>query len=183
MMSNQLQHHGTRGMKWGIRRYQNKDGSLTPAGKRRYAKEKAELMAEEKALKNRKRTQDKIDKLDEKRRELDALSESIKRGASSKNSTRDNSSHNTIKSMSDDEIRKKIERIELEKKYEKLLSEVDQKSVSKGKQFALKVLEKSGDNIATQVTTYVMGRVANAALEKVFGDPNAVNPKKGQKDK
>lgn len=30
-----LQHHGIKGMKWGVRRYQNKDGSLTPAGKKR----------------------------------------------------------------------------------------------------------------------------------------------------
>lgn len=29
-------HHGILGMKWGIRRYQNADGSLTSAGKRRY---------------------------------------------------------------------------------------------------------------------------------------------------
>lgn len=32
----ELQHHGTKGMRWGIRRYQNSDGSLTPAGKKRY---------------------------------------------------------------------------------------------------------------------------------------------------
>ena len=30
-----LQHHGILGQKWGVRRYQNADGSLTPAGKRR----------------------------------------------------------------------------------------------------------------------------------------------------
>lgn len=30
-----LAHHGILGQKWGIRRFQNKDGSLTPAGKRR----------------------------------------------------------------------------------------------------------------------------------------------------
>jgi hypothetical protein len=32
----ELQHHGTKGQKWGVRRFQNKDGSLTPEGKKRY---------------------------------------------------------------------------------------------------------------------------------------------------
>lgn len=31
-----LEHHGIRGMHWGVRRYQNEDGSLTPAGEQRY---------------------------------------------------------------------------------------------------------------------------------------------------
>ena len=31
-----LEHHGILGMKWGIRRYQNKDGSFTQAGRKRY---------------------------------------------------------------------------------------------------------------------------------------------------
>lgn len=37
MENKELQHWGILGMKWGRRRYQNKDGSLTPAGKKRYA--------------------------------------------------------------------------------------------------------------------------------------------------
>ena len=33
---NELYHHGVKGQKWGVRRYQNPDGSLTAAGKRRF---------------------------------------------------------------------------------------------------------------------------------------------------
>ena len=32
-----LQHHGIKGQKWGVRRFQNKDGGLTPAGIKRYS--------------------------------------------------------------------------------------------------------------------------------------------------
>lgn len=34
-----IYHSGIKGMKWGIRRYQNKDGSLTPQGKIRYSED------------------------------------------------------------------------------------------------------------------------------------------------
>lgn len=35
--SGELKHFGLKGMKWGVRRFQNKDGSLTDAGKKRYS--------------------------------------------------------------------------------------------------------------------------------------------------
>lgn len=37
-MNNELYHHGIKGMRWGVRRYQNADGSLTSDGKKRYSK-------------------------------------------------------------------------------------------------------------------------------------------------
>ena len=39
VVSKELCHHGIMGQKWGVRRFQNQDGSLTDAGRKRYASE------------------------------------------------------------------------------------------------------------------------------------------------
>ena len=47
-MNNDLQHHGIKGQKWGVRRFQNKDGDLTLAGRKRYDSPSAKKQASKK---------------------------------------------------------------------------------------------------------------------------------------
>lgn len=209
---NELYHHGILGQKWGVRRYQNADGSLTMAGKRRYNQELAKVRAEEKVLKNREATAAKLKKLEDrkqavedKKRELDG--EKTKKSDDDGTTTESNSTtkkHSSlftkekkISEMTDEEIQAKIDRINLEKKYKALLEEQNNtgknddkgknksnsSDVSKGQKLVEDVVYNSAKNIGTQSVTYLMGIGANALLEKVANDKNAINPKKGQKDK
>lgn len=54
MEYDELYHYGVLGMKWGIRRYQNKDGSLTSAGKKHYSSDTSTYVGDKKHLKRAK---------------------------------------------------------------------------------------------------------------------------------
>lgn len=47
--SDELYHHGIKGQKWGVRRWQNPDGTLTPEGVKRYGKGEAGITAFERS--------------------------------------------------------------------------------------------------------------------------------------
>ena len=50
-MDDELMHYGIKGQKWGVRRFQNEDGTLTPAGRKKYKLEIMLLIGMEKVQK------------------------------------------------------------------------------------------------------------------------------------
>ncbi len=162
----ELYHWGVRGMRWGVRRYQNKDGSLTAAGKKRIKAETEKLKQEEQVLKNRKATKAKIDKLEARKK---ALEDDKKEFESGNKKTKKNSSTDTatpakksIKDMSDDELMKAVNRSRLEEQYKMLNPEPPAKqsfmkkmvndvvipaATNSGKKFLENALNKAAENI------------------------------------
>lgn len=133
-----LTHWGVKGMKWGIRRYQNKDGSLTPRGQKRYKAEMAKLKEEEKVIKRQEANKAKAAKIEAKRKELDARKKALESdGASGSGSLKPNSKP-SVKDMSDEELRNVVNRLQNERMYYDLnrqLSQLNPKQVSKGQKF------------------------------------------------
>ena len=60
----EIYHHGIKGMKWGVRRYQNKDGTLTAAGKKRRKSEDLSSMSNEELRK-------KVNRMNNEQRYID----------------------------------------------------------------------------------------------------------------
>lgn len=162
-----LCHHGVKGQRWGFRRYQNKDGTLTKAGQRRYNKELEKLKAEQKVLKNKEATAAKLKKLedlqkniDDRKKTLDSKKEDTTKTSISK--TKDNKSH---KKMTEEELNERIKRLEVEKKYVDLKKDTR----TKGQTFIENVLTKSGENLATQVVNHVGSVLLNKAISNISG--------------
>ena len=128
----ELYHHGIAGMKWGVRRYQNKDGSLTNAGKRRYGT-KANFEKVQSAKKAAAKANSKQAVARRKANERTAAEVAkYKKMAGIKDKTGETKPRpKTMKEMSDEELISAINRTRLEQQY----SQLHPAKVSKGKKF------------------------------------------------
>lgn len=138
-----LSHAGIKGMKWGVRRYQNLDGTLTDAGKKRYNRDIRELSDDKK--KTYEASPDKWvrDDLESGRSianegaNIAGKLKKINDRAPKKAQPRLN-----LDSMTDQEMRAKINRELVERQYNDLFNP---QNVSKGRAAVSKTLEVAGD--------------------------------------
>ena len=157
----ELYHHGTKGMKWGVRRYQNKDGSLTNAGKKRYSRDAREKGYDNQdedgtyyktaGKKGGRKESLKVDAdryvTEDMQRSKRVIDDSANLARNLK-SVNDKSIKNTprermdLSKMSDQELRNQINRELLERQYNDVFNPP---KINKGKETAGKVLEVAGD--------------------------------------
>lgn len=167
-----VSHSGIKGMRWGVRRYQNKDGSLTAAGKKRMSL--TEKIKEYKTNKKRKAALEKArqtriaNKQVAEKRAKDIESGKIK-----------------AKNMTEDELQKRIKRLELEKTYNDAVKNSKQTELGSRftSTFKTSLVDKLADNVGADLISQVAkafgAKAINAATKNMFdGDAVFANNKK-----
>ena len=147
MVNNELYHYGVPGMKWGVRRYQNKDGSLTAAGKKRADRDMADLSNNKKKQYNPNASKWVKEDLERSKRLVDASSQmtgNLKRMNEDRNKKAPKAKMD-LSNMTDKELRDQINRAFLEKQYNDMFAP---QQTSKGREYASKVLENAGNVLA-----------------------------------
>ena len=166
--SNELYHFGVKGMKWGVRRYQNEDGTLTKAGSERYASDARDrdyneydpttssyyktsglkVNADRYVKEDMQRTKNLVDSTKKMNDTIKTANQnSLNRAAKKQKEKRMD-----LSSMSDKELRDKINREFLERQYNDAFNE---KKVSRGRQFATDLIDVSGSVLA--ITSSALG--------------------------
>lgn len=148
--TDELYHYGVLGMKWGVRRYRNKDGTLTSAGKKKRKEDSKE-------------TSNKRSK----------VSSNIKKSSKSTSPKSNTQQSKSIKEMSDAELKAKIERLNLENRYKELMRSSNPPKHAEGKAFVKNILKKSGDNLLPQVLNHYGAK----ALNNIIGEKTTVTNK------
>lgn len=136
MIKKYLKHAGIKGQRWGVRRFQNEDGTLTEAGRRRYGKNEFKELE-----KDYKRADTEASKAI-----LEGTSKSLNQAGNIVGDIGKNKSKvvnkNSYKDISDDELRSRINRLNMERSYGELTG--DTKRIRSGADWTREILQTAG---------------------------------------
>lgn len=144
----ELVHYGVKGQKWGRRRYQNKDGSLTPEGRKRYGSEENfenQYPAEQKAvLTGTKKAVDGAKEINRVSREMN--SEHARKLQKKADKAVEEAVRERARKMSDQELREAVNRLNMEENYTRMMQ--NRERIDMGESKASKFM----DHAATALT-------------------------------
>ena len=144
----ELVHYGVKGQKWGRRRYQNKDGSLTPAGRERYGSEEnfeTQYPAEQKAvLKGSKTAVDGAKEINRASREMH--NERTRKQQKKADKAVEEAVRERARNMSDKELREAVNRLNMEENNTRMIQNRERIDVGESK------ASKFMDHAATALT-------------------------------
>lgn len=122
-VNNELQHHGIKGQKWGVRRFQKSDGSLTNEGRRRYSSDDFK---------------DAKKKIDKGKEVVDGATKAKKKAVEKQHEQK---IKKDLSEMSDQELRDIVNRLNMEERYTQVMKS---RGLEQGKSRVDKILDYAG---------------------------------------
>lgn len=169
--SNYLAHYGILGMKWGVRRYQNEDGTLTEAGKRRLSQGKDNRIKYDEHGRVEKGQEAKAysrihQEVSSDYQNIGNIANSTSNASrtggriarsSARRQQQKAQNEMDVSQMSDQELQKAVNRMNLERNYKSLKAE----QIGAGKRYVADILDDIGDVVA-------IGASAAAILTAIY---------------
>lgn len=192
---NELSHHGVKGQKWYIRRYQNADGTLTAEGRERLlvkarrsqSKANASVATNYLAKSRKARLQEKANYIKGEVKRSDLIkARQAKKSANQTNSKDTSKSSQTkdvskkkLSDMSDDELEAYVTQKERRARLEQRYSNLNPKEVSAGRKFASYAFQ----NVVKPVATNVAKDYSEKMVKEFLGLSNKKTTSKSESEK
>lgn len=167
-METYLAHYGILGMKWGVRRYQNEDGTLTEAGKKHISARASSSKRRGKIIKEVGSNTKNVDK--QMGATISSIGEAVESRGKEYSRFRDRDIAKKAKILSDDELKKYVYRMNLERQYRSLMKDdMDAGSdfaYNKGKETVKDVLAVVGPLAYAAITPIIVYKVKKVLDKK-----------------